>query len=48
MGHMMPYACFIKTGDISQGGKKMSVIILAAALMLYIPMSMVFVLGGKK
>ena len=49
MGHTMQYACLIKKLPHGYGGKKkMGIVVSVAALVLYVPMSMVFLLGGKK
>ena len=48
MGHTMRYACPVKKMLIYKEERKMGIVVSVAALMLYVPMSMVFVLGGKK
>ena len=48
MGHTMPYACPVKKMLIYKEERKMGIVVSVAALVLYVPMSMVFVLGGKK
>lgn len=48
MGHTMRYACLIKKMLICKEEKKMGIVVSVMALVLYVPMSMVFVLHGKK
>lgn len=48
MGHTMVYACIIKKISIRREERKMGIVVSVVALALYVPMSMVFVLGGKK
>ena len=48
MGHIMRYACPVKKMLIYKEERKMGIVVSVAALVLYVPMSMVFVLGGKK
>lgn len=44
----MRYACLIKKMLICKEEKKMGIVVSVMALVLYVPMSMVFVLHGKK
>ena len=48
MGHTMRYACPVKKMLMYKEERKMGIVVSVAALVLYVPMSMVFVLGGKK
>ena len=48
MGHTTRYTCPIKKMLICKEEKEMGIVVSVMALVLYVPMSMVFVLGGKK
>lgn len=48
MGHTTRYTCPIKKMLICKEKKEMGIVVSVMALVLYVPMSMVFVLGGKK
>lgn len=48
MGHTTRYTCPIKKMLICKEEKEMGIVVSVMALVLYVPMSMVFVFGGKK
>ena len=48
MGHTTHYTCPIKKMLLYKEENEMGIFVSVVALVLYVPMSMVFVLGGKK
>lgn len=48
MGHTTRYTCPIKKMLLCKEENEMGIVVSVMALVLYVPMSMVFVFGGKK